>query len=127
MALRATARSQEIHASRESAIITRFSGTYAQEQFCRKRGYPLLSYFSIIWSEDWKEARGIETKLSGQYLAGRGIQAVHEALEGRAQAAVAENWPAIVAVAQALLAKDPEPVKLLNSGGGGRIPRVRNR
>jgi hypothetical protein len=104
-------------AARECAIITRFAGTFAQERFCKERSYPLLNYFAIIWGEDWTEARGIETKLSAQYLAERGLGGIHDSLERRADELVSQNWPAITLVAEALLAKDWEPVKPLKSGG----------
>jgi hypothetical protein len=103
--------------SRARVILATFAGCFAQDRFCKERGYPELEYLARIWSLDWKEARGMATKFSDTYLLGRGIPAAHEALEQRSKELVAEKWSVIEAVANALLAKEWEAVKPLKSGG----------
>src|SRR5664279_4282946 len=50
--------------SREHVMLATLAGFFAQDRFCRERGYPETEYFARIWSLDWKEARAIATKLS---------------------------------------------------------------
>jgi hypothetical protein len=102
--------------SRERVMLATFAGCFAQDRYCKDHGYPQLEYLARIWSLDWNEARGISTKLSDAYLAGRGIGAAQEAIEKRSETLVGEKWPVIEAVASALLAKEWEPVKPLKSG-----------
>jgi len=101
---------------RERVMVSAFAGCFAQNRFCEEQSYPLLNYFNIIWSSDWREARGIAIKLSNEYVAGRSILTIQEELERRSKQLVAENWPAIGAVADALLAKNWEPLRPLKSG-----------
>jgi hypothetical protein len=103
--------------SRERVMLSTFAGCFAQNRFCKEHEYTELEYLARIWSCDWKEARGIATKLSDTYLAGRGIGKTQEAIERQSEALVAEKWPVITAVAAALLAGEWEPVKPLKSGG----------
>lgn len=107
---------EDSDASREKVILSTFGGHMAEHRFCKKHSYPLRAYFEIIFSPDWKEARGIITKLSGEYCAGRGRDAVQKALENQSESAVEQNWGIIERVAGALLARNWEPVKPLKSG-----------
>jgi hypothetical protein len=101
--------------SRERIIVSTFAGHIAQQRLCKERSYPLRGYMEIILSPDWKEARGMITKLSGAYWSGRSADGVQQALESRSEVAVERNWNVIQAVGKALLAKDWEPVKTLQS------------
>jgi hypothetical protein len=76
-----------------------------------------LENLNIIWSLDWREARGIAMNLSNEYLAGRCIQETQKDLEQQSKELVAQNWLAIEAVANTLLAKEWEALKPLKSGG----------
>lgn len=102
--------------SRERIILSAFAGCFAQDRFCEQESYARLEYLTIIWSGDWREARQILSTVSDEYLGSRQIDAVQKTLEGRSQELVAENWATIAAVANALLAKDWEPLKPLTSG-----------
>jgi hypothetical protein len=66
---------------REHVMLTKFAGFFAQNRFLKERSYPQVEYLQVIWSEDWKEARGIASKLSNEYLATRGILTTQEELE----------------------------------------------
>jgi hypothetical protein len=101
---------------RERVIVATFAGCFAQNRFCKEQSRPPLEYFTITFSTDWVEARGIVTKVSNDHLGGRSIVAFQECLERQSEQLVAENWLAIDAVASALLARDWEPVKPLRSG-----------
>jgi len=107
---------QGTDASVEAIIVASFAGCYAENYFRNLRGYQVRDYWTIQWSLDWKEARGIEGQLSHGYLAGRIIPTVHTVLENRAEQLVAEKWPGIEGLAQALLSKPWEPLKAFKSG-----------
>jgi hypothetical protein len=106
----------ESNALREHVMLTTFAGFFAQNRFLKERAYPQVEYLQLIWSEDWREARGIASKLSNEYLATRGILTTQEELEQRSDQLVAENWRAIEFVASVLLTKEWEPLKPLKSG-----------
>jgi len=106
----------ESDVSREHVMLSAFAGCFAQNRFCKERSYPQMEYLQVIWSLDWKEARGIASSLSNEYLASRGIPTAQDELERRSEQLVAENWRAIEAVASALLTRDWEPLKPLKSG-----------
>jgi hypothetical protein len=108
---------EESDHSRERVMLATFAGCYAQNRFCGANGYPALEDPARIGSGDWYEARRISIKLSDAYLADQGIKAAHESIERQSETLVAERWPIIETVAEALLAKDWEPVKPLKSGG----------
>jgi hypothetical protein len=103
-------------ASVEANIIASFAGCYAENHFRGLYGSELRDYLTVMWSLDWKEARGIESRLSYEYLAGRNIPTVHDALEQRAQQLVVQNWSAIECLAQVLLSKEWESRKVFKSG-----------
>ena len=108
---------EESDHSRERVMLATFAGCYAQNRFCGANGYPALEDPARIGSGDWYEARRISIKLSVAYLADQGIKAAHESIERQSETLVAERWPIIETVAEALLAKYWEPVKPLKSGG----------
>jgi hypothetical protein len=68
-------------------------------------------------SPDSKEARTVGSGFTDSYRAGRGLGAVDVDLQLAAADMVERYCDAIEALAQALLAKDWEPVKDLRSGG----------
>ena len=68
-----------------------------------------------MWSLDWKEARGLEGRLSNGYLIDRNI-GTHKFLEQRADQLVAENSDPIQRLAEALLGKEWEGKKVFESG-----------
>jgi hypothetical protein len=100
----------------EGSVLTSFAGFYSENRFRSLQGYQLQDYETLREGLDWKEAREIESKFSDAYLAGRYIQTVHTALEAQADQLVMGNWPAIAALAKALLDKQWEPKKPLKSG-----------
>jgi len=102
-------------ASVEAHILASFAGFYAENHFRKMRGHQPRDYEILRQSLDWQEARSIEGLLSDTYLAGRSVSTVHKALEERAEQLVAQNWPVIERVAQALLDKRWEPRKPLRS------------
>jgi len=104
-------------ASVEANILASFAGCYAENHFRRQEGYPVRDYDTLMGSLDWNEARGIEGRFSWEYLAGGTIQMVHPLLEAKAEQLAAANWPAIAALAKALLDKPWEQKKALKSGG----------
>lgn len=108
---------EESDYSRERVMLATFAGCYAQNTFCGANGYPALEDSARIGSGDWYEARRIFIKLSDLYLADQGIKAAQESIERQSETLVAERWLIIETVAEALLAKNWEPVKPLKSGG----------
>ena len=77
----------------------------------------MRDYETISGSLDWREARGMEGRLSWGYLAGRTIKdVIHPLLEARAEQLVAANWTVIERLAAELLRKEWEPKKALKSG-----------
>jgi len=103
-------------ASVEANILASFAGCYAENHFRNLQGYQVRDYATIMGSLDWNEARGIEGRFSWDYLAGRIIPTVHASLEAQAEQLAVANWPAIAALARALLDKEWEPKKALKSG-----------
>src|SRR5580658_2160261 len=53
--------------SRERVMIATFAGCFAQDYFCLENSLPTLEYLAIIWSQDWKEARGLSGNFSDTY------------------------------------------------------------
>jgi hypothetical protein len=107
---------EDADASRERVIISTFAGHMAQQRLCKERSYRLRSFFEIIFSPDWIEARGMIGILSTSYWAGRGPEAVQQALEDASEQAVERNWSKIQTMARALLDRDWKPLKPLKSG-----------
>jgi hypothetical protein len=103
--------------SREAIILTTFAGCYAENYFRESEGYRARDYATIIGSGDWFEAREIESAFSDEYRAGRIVAVVQEILERRSMQLVAENWPAIDALAKVLIANEWQALKPLKSGG----------
>lgn len=97
-------------------MLASFAGYYAENYFRNLQGYQTRDYETLMWSLDWNEARGIESRFSWDYLAGRKIQTVHAVLETKAEQLVVANWSAIAVLAKSLLDKQWEPKKALRSG-----------
>jgi hypothetical protein len=104
--------------SKESIIVATVAGYLAQKRFCEEHGYscPLPDDLEVTLSPDSKEARGIETNLSRQYLGKRTVPEVHELLQQRAAELVLQHWPAIEAVAREVASTSLAPLKPLKSG-----------
>jgi|SRR5271166_5403827 len=103
--------------SLEATILTTFAGCYAENHFRESQGYRLLSYYDILRSLDWFEARQLHGGFSEKYRAERTFEEVQKELEQRSQQLVALRWPSIDALTRTLLAKDWEPITPLKSGG----------
>jgi hypothetical protein len=103
--------------SRERVIVSTFAGRVAQERLCKEHSYPPAGYFEIIWSPDWREARGVILKLSSKYISGRGLEDVQRVLEENTAQLIERNWNTVERIASTLLSKDWKPVKPLKSGG----------
>jgi hypothetical protein len=106
----------ESDSSRVSVIVSSFAGYFAAKRFCQKYSRPdLLDPLREI-SDDWKHAREVIAKLSDEYLAGDSPMAVLLRLQKESERLVEQHWVAIEALAKALLAKDPEPMRPLKTG-----------
>lgn len=102
--------------SRERVIIAAFAGFKAQERFCEEHSYPVPHAVGVILSDDWKHARLVICKLSAEYLSDDNAATILPKLENWSAQLIDQNWPAIKALATALLAKDWEPLKPFKSG-----------
>jgi len=102
--------------ARERVIISTFAGCHAENRCRADLSFGALDELAVIWSLDWREARVMLLKMSDGYLANGGLNSVQMALETRSERAVKQSWHVITAVADALLAKEWEPIKPLRSG-----------
>ncbi len=104
--------------SRERVIVATFAGYYAERRFCEERGYPASAPDQwFLHSLDGLEAREVISELSDEYLANENVPTIQRNLQSRSEQLVEEHWVAIAALAAALLAKEPEPLMPLKSGG----------
>jgi hypothetical protein len=104
-------------ASRECIIITTYAGFYAQKRYSEQYGHDVPDEMARDWSPDFREARKVGSGFSDHYRGNRGLGAVDAILQQRAAEMVKQHWHLIEGLAQALLAKDWEPVKALKSNG----------
>lgn len=102
--------------SRERVIVAMFAGFMAQKRFCEQRSCPVPYPMGVVLSPDWQEARQIISMLSAEYSSDDRTT-IQRRLENRSDQFVERHWIAIEALAAALLAKSPEPLKPLKSGG----------
>lgn len=107
---------EESDHSRESVIVSSFAGYWASKRFCEEHSCPDLLDTMALISPDWMEARKVVGKLSPEYVAGDSLTTVQLRLEKESEHLVNQYWPAIEALAIALLAKDPEPMRPLKTG-----------
>lgn len=100
---------------RERVIVATLSGYNSEVQLCAARDYPKPDGALLIFSCDAREARETITKLS--YLsASRTAFQIEEQLQNRSRMLVQRKWEAIFTIADALLAKEWEPLRPLKSG-----------
>jgi hypothetical protein len=100
---------------RESVIVATFSGYNSELQLCSERDYPKPDEMLVIFSCDAREARETITKLA--YLsANRTAFQIEEELQNRSRVLVKQRWEAVRTIADALLAKEWEPLRALKSG-----------
>jgi hypothetical protein len=102
--------------SRESVIVSTFAGYYASKRFCDEHSYPDLLDRNVVISPDWLEARKIIDMLSAEYLSGNDLWTVQHRLEKESKRLVDQHWLVIEALAMALLARNPEPMRPLKTG-----------
>ena len=102
--------------SRVSIIVSSFAGYWASKRFCDEHSCPDLLDPLPQNSPDWKDARTVIAKLSDEYLAGNSLLTVQLGLEKESKDLVDQYWLVIEALATALLAKDPEPMRPLKTG-----------
>ncbi len=102
--------------SRVNVVVSSFAGYFAAKRFCEEHSCPNLLDPLPQTSPDWKDARTVIATFSEEYLAGEGPMAVLLRLEKESKHLVAQYWGAIEALAIALLAKDPEPMRPLKTG-----------
>ena len=101
--------------SRERVIVATFAGYNSEIHLCDQRGYAAPEELQIIWSPDSREARHILTRLSYLSVERTAFQ-IEEQLQNRSRQLIEQHWVVICAMAEALLAKEWEPVKALKSG-----------
>jgi hypothetical protein len=106
----------ESDASRESIIVSSFAGYWASKRFCDEHSCPDLLDTMAVTSPDWVDARTIVLKLSAEYLADDNILKVQQRLEKESKRLVDQYWSVVEALAIALLAKKPEPMRPLKTG-----------
>jgi hypothetical protein len=100
--------------SRKRVIVATFAGLFAEMQFCREQGYPVVEK---DWGH-WADGHGAYTVLSQieKHDMGAGnLDSTQSHLERRSESLVAQNWEAICALANFMLEKHWEPVKPLLS------------
>jgi hypothetical protein len=102
-------------ASRVAVILATEAGQYAERHFVTEQqreepesGPALLEDHIISWR--------IMGKLTPDYLDGELHALVYKRLQNRSKGLVAQHWSAIAAVANRLLAQEPEPVEPLTTG-----------
>jgi len=101
---------------RERVIVATFSGYNSESKLCSDRGFPEPDGMLQIFSCDAREARPIISQLS--YLSvERTAFAIEEELQARSKTLVNQQWQAICAIANELLARGWEPIRPLPSGG----------
>ena len=103
---------------RERISVATFAGFYAERRFCEARSYPLPD--AADWfrdSLDGREARKLISEMSVENLSERSVPVTQGKLQLQSQQLVEQHWPAIEALATALLARDWEPLRPLKSGG----------
>ena len=102
--------------SRESVIVVSFAGYWASKRFCDEHDCLDLLDPTPQKSPDWKDARIVVDMLTMEYLAGKSLETVLLRLEEESKHLVDQHWLVIEALAIALLAKNPEPMRPLKTG-----------
>jgi hypothetical protein len=102
--------------SREGVAVSSFAGFYADERYRLERSYPALTPTDIILSDDWIAARKVIQKMSAEYMPGNNPMLIQAKLENRSKHLVERYWPVIQELADALLGKEPQPTKILDTG-----------
>jgi hypothetical protein len=100
----------ESDVSRERVIVATWAGFRAEKRFREERSYPARSELDVIGSPDRCEALKLLKELPGDYFTNE------RKLDSRLEYLIERHWLPITALATALLAKDPEPLKPLKSG-----------
>jgi hypothetical protein len=100
----------------ERIILASFAGFYAEQHFRQTYGYSPRDDFNVRCSSDWREARKTILKLSDHYLCGETLASVQVKLEHKSKQLVLGHWPAIADIAAALLEKQWETIRPLDSG-----------
>jgi hypothetical protein len=102
--------SDESDVSRERVIVATWAGFRAEKRFREERSYPARSELDVIGSPDRCEAVKLIKELPGDYFTNE------RKLDNRLEYLIERHWLPITALATALRAKDPEPLKPLKSG-----------
>jgi hypothetical protein len=97
--------------SRGRIIVATLAGFRAEKRFRAESSYAERDEMDVINSDDGRDARTLMTTLPGEYWSN------HRKLESRLEDLIEQHWLAIKALARALLAKVPEPLRPLKSGG----------
>lgn len=100
----------ESDVSRERVIVATWAGFRAEKRIREERSYPARDELEVIGSPDRREAVKLLKELPGDYLTNE------RKLDNRLEYLIERHWLPITALATALLAKDPEPLKPLKSG-----------
>jgi hypothetical protein len=101
--------------TRESVIITTFSGYNSESKLCLVRDFSKPDEMLLIFSCDAREARPIISQLSYLSVERTAFQ-IEEELQNRSRQLIEREWKAIQMLAEVLLAKEWEPVRSLPSG-----------
>jgi len=101
--------------TRESVIITTFSGYNSESKLCLDRDFSKPDEMLLVFSCDAREARPIISQLSYLSVERNAFQ-IEEELQNRSRQLIEREWKAIQMLAEVLLAKEWEPVRSLPSG-----------
>jgi hypothetical protein len=102
---------------REAVVLASLAGFKAENELRRRFSYALRDQQEMIDSCDWREARPLVAKFSEGRFVSDNVGTLLRKFEDQAERLVVGCWPAIEDVAAALLQKEWEPLKPLNSGG----------
>jgi hypothetical protein len=101
---------EKTDAARERNILAVLAGFAVEKSFREEHLYPPRDSLDVIWNDDNVKARTLLGKLNGIY----GLNDAR--LRNQLEDFIGQHWPAIEALASALLQKNWEPIKLLKSG-----------
>jgi hypothetical protein len=107
---------EQSDSSREAVILSTEAGYWADKRFCDERSHPGTDADGLIMYYDQIQSWEIMKTFSTEYLGGENPVRVHVKLQNRSKLLVEQHWLVIKALASALLAKGPEPMRPLKTG-----------
>lgn len=103
--------------SREAVILSSEARYWAETRFCEERPCSGPDANGPVMYCDHIQSWEIMKTFSTKYLAGENPMLVYVKLQNRSKRLVEQHWSVIKALASALLAKDPQPMRPLKTGG----------